>query len=293
MSPSVILQRCTVTSQPPARAETKSALAWSVSPSKSSKFRRTYTGDEDEDESEKYFCHLAVNSQRGLFYDFKWDEHRENALAASPSSEEDWGSGVAWGVDVDDCSPSPVKKAPVRPAKAQVESDSENGGTSDEYEGTDVDEEEDVEDELTQDLVDDEYDDPKTPSKKRKRTASPTKTPRKPRRTIAHPTPHSKVALRRRGQAATPRKSPMKIRPPPPPPLAHRTLQLENLPKDPWLRAMYMLHVGSKPDELPCREEEYGKVLRSVEELIDEGSGGCVCKCPPFVLIFHSSTKPI
>jgi origin recognition complex subunit 1 len=266
-----------ITSQPPAHAEIKSAEAWSVSPSKSSKTRLDYRDDDDDDEDEKYFCHLAVNSQRGLFYDFKWEEHLENALAASPSSEEDWGSGAAWKVEVDESNPSPAKKRPGRSAKTQVESESENGGTEDEYEGTD-DDDDDLEDELTEDLTEDDYGDPRTPSKKRKRTSSPTKTPRKPRKTTAHPTPHSKAALRRCQQPASPRKSPMKIRPPPPAPLAERTLQLEQLPKDPWLRAMHMLHVGSKPDELPCREEEYAKVLRSVEELIDEGSGGCVCK---------------
>ena len=52
---------------------------------------------------------------------------------------------------------------------------------------------------------------------------------------------------------------------------------MTHLPKDPWLRAMNALHVGSKPDFLPCREEEFNKVLRCVGELLEEGSGGCVC----------------
>jgi origin recognition complex subunit 1 len=270
-----------VTSQPPAFSEVKSAQAWSVSPSKRSKYITADSDDEDEDGGEKFFCHLAVDSQRGLFYDFTWEEHRQNALAEPPSSDEHWGSGTAWKVDADDSSPSPAKKAPARSVKVLVESDSELDGTEDEYEETDdAEEEEDVEDELMQEVVEDEYDDPQTPSKKRKRTASPTKTPRKPRRTVAHPTPHSKAALRQRRlrQPTSPRKSPLKIRPPPPAPLAHRTLQLEKLPKDPWLRAMHMLHVGSRPDDLPCRDEEYAKVLRSVEELVGEGSGGCVCE---------------
>ena len=39
---------------------------------------------------------------------------------------------------------------------------------------------------------------------------------------------------------------------------------LSHLPKDPWLRAMHVLHVGSCPDALPCREEVFAKVLRCV-----------------------------
>ena len=48
--------------------------------------------------------------------------------------------------------------------------------------------------------------------------------------------------------------------------------------RDPWLRTMHALHVGSRPDSLPCREEEYNKVPRCISELLEEGSGGCVCK---------------
>lgn len=52
---------------------------------------------------------------------------------------------------------------------------------------------------------------------------------------------------------------------------------LSYLPQDPWYRAMHVLHVGSRPDALPCREEEFERVLRCVGELLEEGSGGCVC----------------
>ena len=55
---------------------------------------------------------------------------------------------------------------------------------------------------------------------------------------------------------------------------------LSHLPKDPWLRAMHVLHVGARPDALPCREEEFEKVLRCIGELLEEESGGCVCKFP-------------
>ena len=52
---------------------------------------------------------------------------------------------------------------------------------------------------------------------------------------------------------------------------------MAHLPKDPWLRAIHSLHVGSRPDSLPCREE-FNKVLKCIGELLEEGSGGCVCK---------------
>ena len=117
--------------------------------------------------------------------------------------------------------------------------------------------------------------DPRTPRKRRRRR-NITSTPRKrSRRTLAIPTPHSKAALRARAKNS----KRLAIRPPPPEraydfmnPIVH------NLPDDPWLRAMQVLHVGSRPDVLPCRGEEYSKVLRAVEGLLDEGSGGCVCK---------------
>ena len=52
-----------------------------------------------------------------------------------------------------------------------------------------------------------------------------------------------------------------------------------NLSEDPWLHAMHALHVAARPEALPCRGEEYSRVLRAVEELLEEGSGGCVCGC--------------
>ena len=36
---------------------------------------------------------------------------------------------------------------------------------------------------------------------------------------------------------------------------------MAHLPRDPWLRA---LHVDSRPDSLPCCEEEFNKVLKSI-----------------------------
>ncbi|KAJ3783927.1 P-loop containing nucleoside triphosphate hydrolase protein [Lentinula aff. detonsa] len=125
---------------------------------------------------------------------------------------------------------------------------------------------------------DDIYDDdiPKTPSRKRKRIA--TVTPRKQRgRMIVQPTPHSKAALSRRNRSIT--ASPSKKRTLPvksqntyavPSNLFH------HLPDDPWLRAMHALHVGSRPDALPCRDSEFELVHNSISQLLEEGSGGCI-----------------
>ena len=133
---------------------------------------------------------------------------------------------------------------------------------------------------------------PQTPScRKRKRECAvpPTphtpKTPRRPRtrKDKVQPTPHSKAALRRRKRTA------LAVRPPP---AAEGTLELalaEGLEGDAWLRAMHVLHVAARPGALPCREEEYGRVLRAVEELLEEGSGGCICACFIFLLLWEVS----
>ncbi|WWC71564.1 uncharacterized protein I206_105522 [Kwoniella pini CBS 10737] len=51
---------------------------------------------------------------------------------------------------------------------------------------------------------------------------------------------------------------------------------LENLPIDPYERALRLLHVGSTPESLPCREEEFIDVLSKVEEGVESGGGGCL-----------------
>ena len=90
---------------------------------------------------------------------------------------------------------------------------------------------------------------------------------------LAHPL--GMKALRKRKRTA------LAVRPPPP---AEGTLELAlasgvGLEGDAWLRAMHVLHVAARPGALPCREAEYGRVLRAVEELLEEGSGGCICAC--------------
>ncbi|WWC90716.1 uncharacterized protein L201_005653 [Kwoniella dendrophila CBS 6074] len=53
-------------------------------------------------------------------------------------------------------------------------------------------------------------------------------------------------------------------------------LSLEDLPIDPYERALRLLHVGSAPESLPCREEEFIDVLSKVEDGVESGGGGCL-----------------
>ena len=57
------------------------------------------------------------------------------------------------------------------------------------------------------------------------------------------------------------------------------TIAPEDLPTDPYQRALRLLHVGATPDSLPCREEEFVDVLSRVEEGVEGGGGGCLCRC--------------
>lgn len=268
------------------------------------------------DELETFYCRLVVNNQKGLFYVFDWNKHREAALQSRPSrADPAFGSGKEWKVQVRDLAVAGTRKrdgAGTKKLKSikeegedlDEEGESDVDDSADEYTQQDKNEEEDdlsdqsadaSEDDAGLEDADSEEDAvPKTPTKKRKRTAnknatatsrprSPRKqssaasTPRKPRkRPIAEPTPHSKAAIRNRARSHKTR------------PLPGLSLDLLlagdgggkriELPDDPWLRAMHVLHVASRPEALPCRDEEYGKVMRAVEQLIEEGSGGCVCE---------------
>lgn len=120
-----------------------------------------------------------------------------------------------------------------------------------------------------------------TPSKKRKRATSkkPKETPRKRRKgesgEVATP---SRRKRRNVNASATPR-SKKKGRTQS---TAMLTITQEIdpllLPKDPYERALHLLHVGATPDSLPCREDEFLEVLMKVEEGIEDGGGGCLCK---------------
>lgn len=275
----------------------------------------------NSDELEKFYCRLVVNNQKGLFYVFDWNQHREAALQSRPSrADPAFGSGKEWEAQVRDLAVAGAKKGDGTGSKKLKSIKEEGDDLHEEGEGSES-EEDDSADEYTQQDKNEEEDDlsdqsadvteedaeledadseedavPKTPTKKRKRTAnknataasrprSPHKpssaasTPRKPRkRPIAEPTPHSKAAIRNRARSRKTR------------PLPGLSLDLLlagegggnkiKLPDNPWLRAMHVLHVASRPEALPCRDEEYGKVMRAVEQLIEEGSGGCVCRFP-------------
>ncbi|KZV98869.1 P-loop containing nucleoside triphosphate hydrolase protein [Exidia glandulosa HHB12029] len=45
---------------------------------------------------------------------------------------------------------------------------------------------------------------------------------------------------------------------------------------DPYVRVMNALHVGSRPDELPCRQAEKDEIYNAVTSCLEDGSGGCI-----------------
>lgn len=264
LTPYHIIRHCTISSRRPIQ---EASLAQS-SPTKKRKIASLKVLPDS------FFCSSAIDALRGLYYELNWEYHAAEARGAESDTE-----GLSWVVA--------VAKIPDRKRKpSRLDSDGEDEGDEDEegYEKISEEEEEDEDDEDDDDIVasassgeDDQEQVPRTPRKRgrRKKTQS-IATPRKrSKRTLAAPTPHSKAALRARAK----RSKRLAIRPAPPEraydfmnPMVH------NLPDDPWLRAMQVLHVGSRPDVLPCREDEFVKVLRSVEGLLEEGSGGCVCK---------------
>ncbi|TBU44332.1 P-loop containing nucleoside triphosphate hydrolase protein [Dichomitus squalens] len=275
-----ILNSCTVSSS------SASAIRTSTTVSSVAKVSHT-----------SFFCRLAVDPQRGLYYELNWDALRESALKTVPSEdnhlEHDESATVAWPNTRRGDGASPRKRRRLSRTAIDHASDSDPDaeGSEDEFQAShaSVDEDEDGSGgEPSEDEAEDDHDslapdEPRTPSRRGrgKRKRAPTtprtprtpKTPRRPRAdrvTLAQPTPHSKAALRRRKKTA------LAVRPPPP---AEGTLELalsNGLEGDAWERAMHVLHVAARPGALPCREQEYGRVLRAVEELLEEGSGGCI-----------------
>ena len=280
---------------------------------------RIYTQDsDDEDETDgktpKFYCRYANNGQNVLYYDFNWEDHHLSAQSLSSELPSDvdlqWGNGGLWDVDASHKNKRSSRQAagPSRPRKKPkletIESESEGNGTEDEFvdgdasEASDDDSPSAASSDSPASETDDDFGAPKTPSKKKRkrgvlqndsRPSSPTKrTPRKPRtKTVVHPTPHSKALLRNKSRQSAGLGTPSRKRGVGKFAVTQQAVDnaaqedLSHLPKDPWLRAMHVLHVGSRPDALPCREEEFDKVLRCVEELLEEGSGGCVCEPIP------------
>ncbi|RPD52623.1 hypothetical protein L227DRAFT_589631 [Lentinus tigrinus ALCF2SS1-6] len=291
--PSAVLSHCTVTS---------SASA-SVSPKKLKEPNLN-----EVEPADTFFCRLSINQQGGIYCELHWGDFRDGAMRALSERDENqsevpWPNEDIWtvkpgkgrGVKRDsDGRESPAKRRRVASRKA-AQSDSEDESSADsgdEFEAPPVDEESEEEMDVDASSDDEEaenadadisFDEPKPPRKRKRgggvprapRTPRTPRTPRRPRAdktSLAQPTPHSKAALRRRKKTA------LAVRPPPP---AEGTLELalaRGLKGGAWLQAMHVPHVAARPGALPCREEEYGRVLRAVDELLEEGSGGCICK---------------
>ncbi|EGN92383.1 hypothetical protein SERLA73DRAFT_172955 [Serpula lacrymans var. lacrymans S7.3] len=279
LTPDDIMCQCTVSNEAPAGAELRTRSQWWVSVLKHAP--RTAVGSNHK--GSHFHCHFAVDSARGLYYQFDWEAHRQQALTLSVDLEEQT-NGQSWDVGIQTAS---NKLRLEKKQKRDDDSDqSEDVGSGEEYQTSETSADEldmlpmrskglsEPESVIEEEELIDNI--PRTPSRKRKRTiSSPSKaTPRRKRtQNLAAPTPHSKAAIRareKRGRKAT------SVRLPPPDFTQEHYRQLQKLPPDPWLRAMHVLHVAARPDILPCREEEYGRVLRTVEELLEEGSGGCV-----------------
>ena len=222
-----------------------------------------------------FLCVNAVDSRRGLYYELDWVAHRQRSLERAKGNDIGWGSGDPWVVAV-----KPMVKKRRMKSSERVKEDSDSDTTSDgEYKDESATEPSSVDISLLPDDVD-SAGMPQTPSRKRKRTTSVASTPRRKRvaPALAAPTPHSKRALRARARQLT-------LRAPLPEMAGALSLGEASKEKDPWLRAMNALHVGARPDALPCRSEEYTRVMRAVEELIEEGSGGCICRLLNVLLV--------
>lgn len=216
-----------------------------------------------------FFCVNAVDSRRGLYYELDWHAHRKRSLERAREDGVQWGSGAPWAVAV-----KPVQRRRTRTASTRVEQDADTdsgAGSDGEYRDGLPSEQSSHADVLDPSSA--HFDLPQTPSKKRKRPASTTSTPRRRRvaPALAAPTPHSKRALRARARRPAIRAPPLEM-------AGAFSLGEDSTETDPWLRAMHALHVGARPEALPCRTEEYGRVMRAVEELLEEGSGGCICE---------------
>jgi origin recognition complex subunit 1 len=241
----------------------------SSSPTKSQKPASSRYKSHVSTMANSFFCINAVDSRRGLYYELDWHAHREQSLERAEGDGIPWGSGAPWVVAVE-----PVQKRRTKTsARVKEDADTESGAGSDEEYRDESAGAPSILETYADSADTDPTEAPRTPSKKRKRPASTTSTPRRKRvaPALAAPTPHSKRALRARARR-------LAMRAPAPEMASAFSLGDESTETDPWLHAMQALHVGARPEALPCRTEEYGRVMRSVEELLEEGSGGCICE---------------
>lgn len=273
-------------------------------------------GDSDSDEH-NFCCFYAINAEKGVFYAFNWQSHRDKATHSQR------GKAVhpnAWVVvprdeDIHKATPAQGNKGLrahyLHPRKKRRlggdDESAEDSGiessiddSAEDFQLTDVSESDDEGAASGDDSASPEPNGPRkrrrgalsTPAKargvnqgsqifqtptKQKRFSRPVvPSPTKPSVGVA-PTPHSKAVLRTRQKLKT-RRATAAQRLAAPELSVTDAKTLTHLPKDAQLRAMHVLHVGSRPDSLPSREEEFADILEKVLVLLEDGVGGCVCE---------------
>jgi origin recognition complex subunit 1 len=277
-------------------------------------------GDPDNDEH-KFCCFYAINAEKGVFYAFNWQSHRDkaihnqsgkvvrpNAWIVIPRDEDIHKASAAQGnKDLQAYSLYPRKKRRLDNGDEAVEDSDIESSIDDSAEDFQLTDASDSEDDgaANSDDASVSASPELSSSRKRRRGAlsipakargvnqgsqifqTPTKqkvssrrtvvlSPIKPSASVA-PTPHSKAVLRTRQKLKTRRAAGAQRLAAPELSVADAKT-LAHLPKDAQLRAMHVLHVGSRPDSLPCREEEFADVLEKVLVLLEDGVGGCVCE---------------
>jgi len=265
-------------------------------------------GETDSDEY-KFCCFYAINAEKGVFYTFNWQLHQENAMHNQGGKIVRPNAWIVLPRDEDIDKPTTTQgiKRPRAhssredgPEHSDMESSVDDSAEEFEPPGASDSEEEGTRHSDASRSSTPEQSSPRkrrrvavlranarldqgpqilqTPTKRKASSRPVVPSPTKPSAGVA-PTPHSKAMLRTRQQlkarrAATSQKLVA------PEFSVTDAKTLAHLPKDAQLRAMHVLHVGSRPDLLPCREEEFTDVLEKVLVLLEDGAGGCVCSWP-------------
>ncbi|KAF8513451.1 P-loop containing nucleoside triphosphate hydrolase protein [Hysterangium stoloniferum] len=278
--PSDIVGHCRVVNFPGSKLSKKVENTWSTV--------NNHNGKDDSDifddvQSETYACAFAINNQKGIYYNFDWSNHWKTAMGDDfPNRKEVWKVPIETRPkkvdgrlkrpkkgeddDLEECSLSDGADSADDFVMSSEEDGSDSQGASEAEDGLPV-SDDDTGDETNRKSLG------QSSHKRRmsRRGEANFHTPRK-RRRVAMLTPHSKATLRNKRN----RQGKHGIWSIQPPQHAVDYIQLDNLPLDPLLRAMHVLHVGSRPDVLPCRENEYMEVMGAVLSLLEEGTGGCV-----------------
>ncbi|OCF39968.1 origin recognition complex subunit 1 [Kwoniella heveanensis CBS 569] len=226
-----------------------------------------------------YWCHRAFDkfARGGKSWKVDIDEWREGGKRGLgwtvKENAADDGVGAAAGKDEESGSDFNEDEG----SEVEVEDD---GDEDDEGEGEDEDEDEEEEEEDDGE----EGDTFKPNQRKRKRpttkSAPGKKKKKQPSKKTKLPTKRKLAALPGGGKiAAAQGRGRLKKVPHPKSSASHLPLSVlspEELPVDPYERALRLLHVGATPESLPCREEEFVDVLSKVEEGVESGGGGCL-----------------